>query len=187
MLAGWSENSTAANAQYTPGDTLVMNGNVNLYAVWQKKTEGAAGDGENGVSLGKAGPKSGHGSNPGVASEGKTSADFGGGQNPSIAGGVTTVPYPGMAGSVSGAELMAAGGLTEIDVEPGGLSDANNPGVVYEVSPGSVPLKLPEPKDGTMPVAVGLLGGAFAVGGLYSFTSLSAKSLWLLRRMFFIK
>jgi hypothetical protein len=180
VFAGWSGNMNAARPQYRAGDTIIVNSNVNLDAIWQKETVGSGTADEN---TGKAGPKSGYGQNPGVASDGKSEADFGGGQNPSITGGITTVANPG----VSGAELLAAGDLSEVSLKPGGLTDENNPWMVYEVSPESEQLKLPEPVDGTMPVAAGLLGGAFAVGGLYSFTSLSAKSLWALRRIFFIK
>jgi hypothetical protein len=186
VFLGWSGNKKAGSPRYEAGDILVVNSNVDLYAVWKKETAGG-GDGSDDKNTGKSGPLAGHGENPGVASDGKADANFGGGQNPSIEGGITMLPDPGMAGAISGDELMAAGDLTEVDLRSGGLSDANNPWVVYEISPDSEPLKLPPPKDGTLPIARGLLGGAFAVGGLYNFTSLSAKSLWVLRQLFFIK
>lgn len=181
VFSGWSQNKNASTPKYRPGDTFIVKGNVMLYAVWKKATTGGGTGDEN---TGKAGPRAGHGKNPGIASDGKTTVDFGGGQNPSVTGGITTVANPKL---VSGAELKSAGSLSSVQLMPGGASGGDNPWMVYEVSPDSTPLKLPPPKDGTMPLAVGLLGGAFAVGGLYSFTSLSTKGLWLLHKLFLIK
>jgi hypothetical protein len=119
-----------------------------------------------------------------VASDGKSQVDFRGGQDPSAKGGITQVANPGDDDTVTGEELLAADSLVAVDVDTGGLTDTDNPWLVYEVSEQSVPLKLPEQKDRTLPIAAGMLGGAFCIGGLYSFTALSHRSLWLLRALF---
>ena len=33
---GWSKNQSSTTAQYLPGDTIIVNGNITLYAVWEQ-------------------------------------------------------------------------------------------------------------------------------------------------------
>ena len=42
-FAGWATSSTAPAAQYLPGSTILMNGNITLYAVWGNSPSGVDG------------------------------------------------------------------------------------------------------------------------------------------------